>query len=62
MLIREERSRGANAPVYDLEYDVQLQEAVKILMEENYNNLIRNTKTLKALQEEALQDEFALAS
>jgi len=62
MLIREERSRSSGAPAYDLEYDVQLQEAVKILMEENYSALMRSTKTLKALQEEAMQNEFALAS
>ena len=62
-LIRNEQNRTSIAPVYDLEYDVQLQEAVKILKEENYKALMQNTKTLKALQEEASQDEkFPLAS
>jgi len=62
-LIRNEQNRTTIAPVYDLEYDVQLQEAVKILREENYRMLMQTSKTLKVLQEEAAQDEkFALAS
>ena len=62
-LIRNEQNRTVIAPVYDLEYDFQLQEAVKILNTENFQSLMRTSKTLKALQEEALQDPgFALAS
>ncbi|MDR1862614.1 MAG: S41 family peptidase [Treponema sp.] len=61
-LVRNERNRTAIAPVYDLEYDVQLQEAVKILKEENFGTLMRTSKTLKTLQEEALQSEEAAAS
>ena len=62
-LIRNEQNRTIIAPVYDLEYDVQLQEAVKILKEGNFQTLMQTSKTLKALQEETLQDEeFALAS
>ena len=56
-LIRNEQNRKTIAPVYDLEYDVQLYEAVKILREENYRVLMQTTKTLKALQEEALNSE-----
>jgi carboxyl-terminal processing protease len=56
-LIRNEQNRTIIAPVYDLEYDVQLIEAVKILREENFRALMQTTKTLKALQEEALKDE-----
>jgi carboxyl-terminal processing protease len=56
-LIRNEQNRTSVAPVYDLEYDVQLQEAVKILREENYSGLMQTTKTLKALQEEAAREE-----
>ncbi|GHT97649.1 peptidase S41 [Spirochaetia bacterium] len=52
-LIREEQNRTEIAPVYDLDYDVQLQEAVKILRDGSYGTLMRTTKTLKALQEEA---------
>jgi len=62
MLIREEKNRRSTAPVYDLDYDVQLQEAVKILTIENFQILMRSAKTLKTLQEEAMKDEFGLAS
>ncbi|MDR2660194.1 MAG: S41 family peptidase [Spirochaetaceae bacterium] len=56
-LIRDEENRTVIAPVYDLEYDVQLQEAVKILREGVYYQLIQNTKTLRDLQEESADDE-----
>ena len=56
-LIRNEQNRRHIAPIYDLDYDVQLQEAVKILREGNFRSLMQTTKTLKALQEEALMDE-----
>jgi carboxyl-terminal processing protease len=61
-LVRNEQNRTTIAPVYDLEYDVQLQEAVKILKEENFPALMETSKTLKALQDEALQSEEAVAS
>jgi carboxyl-terminal processing protease len=60
-LVRNEQNRTVIAPVYDLEYDVQLQEAVKILRSENYPQLMKTTKTLKTLQEEA-DDSLPLAS
>jgi carboxyl-terminal processing protease len=55
-LIRNEQNRAVIAPVYDLEYDVQLQEAVNILKNGSYPGLMRTTKTLKVLQEEAVED------
>jgi carboxyl-terminal processing protease len=55
-LIRNEQNRTSVAPVYDLEYDVQLQEAINILRGGNYGPLMKTTKTLKALQEEASAD------
>ncbi|GHV78412.1 peptidase S41 [Spirochaetia bacterium] len=62
-LIRNEQNRTAIAPVYDLEYDVQLQEAVNILRTGNYGRLMQTTKTLRELQNEALlEDDTALAS
>ncbi|MDR2375278.1 MAG: S41 family peptidase [Treponema sp.] len=61
-LIRNEQIRKVIAPVYDLEYDIQLQEAVNILKSGTYPVLMRTTKTLKTLQEEAAQEEFAQAS
>ncbi|MDR1468647.1 MAG: S41 family peptidase [Spirochaetaceae bacterium] len=61
-LIRDEQNRTVISPVYDLEYDVQLQEAMKVLREENFLHLIQNTKTLRALQEESAVVEQALAT
>jgi carboxyl-terminal processing protease len=55
-LIRNEQNRTTIAPVYDLEYDIQLQEAVNILQDGTYGLLMQTTKTLKALQEEASGD------
>ncbi|MDR2701405.1 MAG: S41 family peptidase [Spirochaetaceae bacterium] len=60
-LIRNEQTRTVIAPVYDLEYDTQLEEAVKILRSGNYNQLMKSSKTLKALQEEA-EEALPLAS
>ncbi|MCL2762761.1 MAG: S41 family peptidase [Treponema sp.] len=55
-LIRNEQNRTVIAPVYDLEYDVQLQEAVNIFKNGNFRSLMQNSKTLKELQEEAIMD------
>jgi carboxyl-terminal processing protease len=60
-LIRNEQNRTVIAPVYDLEYDLQLEEAVKILRGGTYGQLMRTTKTLKTLQDEAA-DDVPLAS
>jgi carboxyl-terminal processing protease len=60
-LIRNEQNRTVIAPVYDLEYDVQLQEAVNILKSGTYTQLMKTSKTLKDLQEEA-DDDLPLAS
>jgi carboxyl-terminal processing protease len=56
-LIRNEQNRTVIAPVYDLEYDVQLQEAVNILRSGNYARLMQTAKTLKVLQEDAAGEE-----
>ncbi|MDR2632090.1 MAG: S41 family peptidase [Treponema sp.] len=61
-LIRNEQYRTTQAPVYDLEYDVQLQEAIKILQGGTYGALMQTTKTLKVLQDEAVLEDFPLAS
>ncbi|MCL2008159.1 MAG: S41 family peptidase [Treponema sp.] len=60
-LIRNEQNRTAIEPVYDLEYDVQLQEAVKILREENFRALMQNSTTLRELQERE-EETFLIAS
>jgi carboxyl-terminal processing protease len=56
-LIRDEENRTVIAPVYDLEYDVQLQEAVRIIREGVYYMLIQNTKTLRDLQEDHVEED-----
>jgi carboxyl-terminal processing protease len=61
-LIRDELNRTSIAPVYDLEYDVQLQEGIKIIQSGTYKTLMQSTKTLKTLQEEANMEGMPLAS
>jgi carboxyl-terminal processing protease len=56
-LVRDEQNRTVIAPVYDLEYDVQLQEAVNILRNGSYGRLMQSTKTLKDLQDEAVTED-----
>jgi carboxyl-terminal processing protease len=60
-LIRNELNRATFAPIYDLEYDIQLQEAINIFRNSRFNDLMRNTRPLRELQEEA-QNKLALAS
>ena len=63
-LIRNAQNRTA-APVFDLEYDIQLQEAVNILRGGDFQYLLQTAQTLQALQEELLrlrEEEEAAAS
>jgi carboxyl-terminal processing protease len=60
-MIRNELNRTIIAPVYDLDYDVQLQEAINIFRNGSWQNLMRNARTLKAIQEEA-ENDLAIAS
>ncbi|MBQ0162625.1 MAG: S41 family peptidase [Treponema sp.] len=52
-LIRLEVNKTKKPLVYDLDYDVQLNEAIKIIKEEKFSSLVRSTLTLKELQEKA---------
>jgi len=63
-LIRNEQNRTTMAPIFDLEYDIQLQEAVNILLSGDFQYLLESAKTLQALQEELLsqREEEAAAS
>jgi carboxyl-terminal processing protease len=56
-LVRNEQNRTVTAPIYDLEYDIQLQEAMKIFESGEYSELMKNAKTLKQLQEEASKED-----
>jgi carboxyl-terminal processing protease len=60
-LIRNEQNRTSIAPIYDLEYDVQLQEAVRIIQDGGYGQLMKTAKTLRQLQDEA-DNDLLLAS
>ena len=52
-LVRIEVGRTKDPRLYDLDFDVQLVEAMKILDQGNFKSLVKSTKTLKELQEEA---------
>lgn len=56
-LVRNEVNRKVGALLYDLDYDIQLKEAVKILTKENFEKLMKTTKTLKELQDTAMLGE-----
>lgn len=56
-LIRNEAERKTGTSLYDLDYDIQLVEALRILKEEDFKTLVANTKTLKQLQDEAVAAE-----
>ena len=62
-LIRNEQNRRTIAPIYDLEYDLQLLEAINILRDGSFDYLMQNSRTLRVLQEEAAKVEtISLAS
>ena len=42
--------------LYDLDYDVQLNAAIKIVQNKDFETMLQNTKTLRQLQEE-VEDE-----
>lgn len=56
-LVRNEVQRTQKSPLYDLDYDLQLNAALSILAEEDYNALMSQTKTLKQLETERLAKE-----
>ena len=56
-LVRNEVNRTKGTMLYDLDYDVQLNEAISILTKENFSKLVKKTKTLKELQDAALLAE-----
>ena len=51
-IVRNEVERLKPTRLYDLDYDLQLKETLRILREEDFFDLIKNTKTLKELQAE----------
>lgn len=49
-----------STPLYDLDYDLQLNEAIKIVSNPDFNTLLKKTKTLKQLQQEKEDKELQL--
>lgn len=47
-----------STPLYDLDYDLQLNEAIKIVSNPDFNTLLKKTKTLKQLQQEKEDKEM----
>ena len=47
-----------STPLYDLDYDLQLNEAIKIVSNPDFNILLKKTKTLKQLQQEKEDKEL----
>ncbi len=50
-LVMQEYYRTRVTPLYDLEYDIQLKAAVDLLLEEDIQDLIKATNTVRELQE-----------
>ena len=55
-LIRVQLPNSASI-VYDLDYDNQLQAALDVLKTKDFDSLLKSTKSLKELQEEAKQKD-----
>ena len=51
-LIRIQVQKNHPAPLYDMDWDLQLKQAISIINDGKFKRLVSNTKTLKQLQEE----------
>ncbi|MBQ9537908.1 MAG: S41 family peptidase [Treponema sp.] len=60
-LVRNQVQRTQKSPLYDLDYDLQLNAALGILAEEDYNALMSQTKNLKQIETERLAKESQTA-
>jgi carboxyl-terminal processing protease len=52
-LIRIQVQKTQPAALYDLDYDLQLNAAIKAVQNKDFTTMLKNTKTLRQLQEEA---------
>ncbi len=52
-LIRVQVQKSQPSVLYDLDYDLQLNEAIKVIQNKDFATMLKNTKTLRQLQEEA---------
>ncbi|NLM00771.1 MAG: S41 family peptidase [Treponema sp.] len=55
-LVKLEVYRTRTQPLYDLDFDIQLNEAINVVKSSNFKNLLKMTKTLKELQEIAAKE------
>lgn len=51
-LIRIQVQKTQPSVLYDLDYDLQLNEALKVIQSKDYSTMLKSTKTLRELQEE----------
>jgi len=58
-LIRLQSTRMTGTPLYDLDYDIQLKAALEVLKTADFQKLVKSTKTLKELQDEAAAKDAA---
>ncbi|MCR4789697.1 MAG: S41 family peptidase [Treponemataceae bacterium] len=56
-LVRMEVNRTKDPALYDLDYDIQLVEAIKVIEGGKFSSLMKNTKTLKELQDASMLQE-----
>lgn len=56
-LLRNQVNRHKPSALYDMDFDLQLQEAIKVINDGNFSQLVKTTKTLKELQEEVAAKE-----
>lgn len=52
-LLRIQVQKTQTAPLYDLDYDLQLNEAIKVVQNKDFSTMVKNAKTIRELQEEA---------
>ena len=56
-LIRIQVQKTQPSVLYDLDYDLQLNEAIKVIQNKDFETMLKNTKTLRELQEESEAEE-----
>ena len=61
-LIRVQVQKTQPSVLYDLDYDLQLNAAIKAVQSKDFNNMLKNTKTLRQLQEEPEEAKNAEAA
>lgn len=58
-IIRMECDKTREPRLYDLDFDIQLNAALEVIKDKNFNSLIKNAKTLKELQQESTAKDIS---